>query len=275
MQTRADLVRALNALGVTSGDLVMVHASVRAVGAVLGGPDEIWRAVVDAVSPGGAMMMYVDIPDGYDDIGRKALSPEEEAMLRAHLPALDFQNARAQREYGALAELFRSSPGALCSEQAGARMAAHGDRAAWLMADAPWDYGYGLGSPLDKLRLNGGKILLLQSDHDEVTFLHHVEHIADFPGKRIVSYEVPVSQDGVRVWRRCEEFNTGGEGVHANWPDRFFAQIVDDFIAKADPSACRIGMVGGAMSVLISAPALAAHAIPIMVARARMAGPNA
>lgn len=264
--SRESLLGDLRTLGVEPGDLVMMHASLRAIGPIVGGPDELWRAVVDACE-GGAAMMYVGCPDGYDDIGRNIFSPEDESRIRAHLPPFDFQNARAQYEFGALAELFRSAPGTLCSEHV-TRFAARGAKAQWLLADQPWDYSYGAGSPLAKLSENGGKILLLGSHHDEVTFLHHAEHVADFPGKRVVSYQVPLLENGERIWRSCEEFNTGGDGVHPNWPENFFEQIVTDFIARAPAGACRSGRVGGALSYLMSAPALAAHAIPIMVARA-------
>jgi Aminoglycoside 3-N-acetyltransferase len=39
-----------------------------------------------------------------------------------------------------------------------------------------------------------------------VTFLHYVEHVADIPGKRIARYQVPVMENGCRVWRAMEEF---------------------------------------------------------------------
>ena len=49
MFTRADLARDLRSLGLTEGDLVMVHASVRAVGEVAGGPDELHLAIKDVI----------------------------------------------------------------------------------------------------------------------------------------------------------------------------------------------------------------------------------
>jgi aminoglycoside 3-N-acetyltransferase len=61
--------------------------------------------------------------------------------------------------------------------------------------------------------MSNGKIVLLGSDHDAATFLHYVEHIADFPGKRIARYQVTVMENGCRVWRAMEEFDTSGDGV--------------------------------------------------------------
>lgn len=267
---RSQLIDSLRQLGLRPGAIVMMHASVRSVGMVHGGPDEIHLAVEEAVGPGGTVMMYVGCPDGFDDVGRRVYTREQEAEIIAHQPAFDPQTTRANRNFGVLAEFFRSFPGTICSANAGARMAARGARAAWLTADQPRDYAYGRGSPLEKLCEAGGKVLLLGSDHDEVTLLHYAEHVAEFEGKRVARFQVPVMRDGKRSWVACEEFDTSGDGVHPNWPDRFFALIVDDFIARyAGTEICSQGLVGNSKSVLMDAARLVAHALPIMVAQAR------
>lgn len=264
--TRASLTEDLRRLGLAAGQTVMLHASVRAVGPLIGGPDEIHLAAADAIAPGGSLMMYVGCPDGFDDVGRGVLSAEEESAILAHQPAFDFQHTRAARDFGVLAEFFRSFPGTVCSRAVCARMAARGDGASWLLADPPRNYGFGHGSPLEKLCVSGGKVLLLGSRHDEVTLLHYAEHIAPFEGKRIARYKVPILQDGARLWVDCEEFNTSSEGVHENWAKNAFELIVDDFIAKrAGTAVCSVGLVGRADSVLLDAAALVEHAVPIMV----------
>ena len=108
-----------------------------------------------------------------------------------------------------------------------------------------------------------GKIVLLGSDHDAVTFLHYVEHIADIPGKRIARYQVPVMENGRRVWRVMEEFDTSGDGAHANWPDRFFAKIVDGLLIHTGNNGAR---VGNAVTYVLSARELLDFALPIMKA---------
>ncbi|HEY4941545.1 MAG TPA: AAC(3) family N-acetyltransferase [Rhizomicrobium sp.] len=264
--TRQSLCHDLARLGLAPGDTVMVHASVRAVGPVFGGPDEIHHTVVDAVSPGGTMMMVTGCPDGFDDVGRGKFSAAEEAQILAHQPAFDPGATRADRSDGTLAEFFRSWPGTKYSDGVTMRIAARGARADWLTTDNVWNYPHGKGSPLEKLVAACGKVLLLGSDHDAVTLMHYAEHIADFPGKRIARYKVPLLRGGERVWLDCEEFNTSSAGCHANWPDRFFALIVDDFIARHDGTKlCARGKVGGSDAVLLDAAALVDHAMPIMV----------
>jgi aminoglycoside 3-N-acetyltransferase len=264
---RKSLVAELRALGLGPGQAAMMHASARAVGPVIGGPDEIHLAAEAAIQPGGTLTMFVGCQDGFDDVGRGVLSPEQESEILRHQPSFDFQHARAARGFGILAEFFRSYPGTLCSQSICGRMAARGARAAWLMAEQPWNYGFGRGSPLDKLCQIGGKILLLGSQRAEVTLLHYAEHIAPIAGKRVAQYKVPVLQGGKRVWIDCEEFDTSGRGVHARWPENAFEIIVSDFIDKnRGTSLANVGIVGAADSALLDAASLLDHAIAMMQA---------
>ena len=150
-------------LGVESGDIVMLHASVRAVGTVLGGTDELLQALFDTLTDEGILMMYVGCDPVYESIGRKEYSDLEEITIVNYCPAFDPQRARARRDYGALAEFFRSSPGVLCSANPGARMAAYGAQAKKLLANHSLNYGYGPESPLANLYKNEGKVVLLGS----------------------------------------------------------------------------------------------------------------
>jgi|SRR5579864_9175127 len=266
--SRQSLANDLCTLGLKPGDIVMVHASVRAVGKVFGGPDEIHLAITDAIGPNGTMMMVIGCPDGFDEVGRGRLTREEEDELLANMPPFDPATTRAARDIGTLAEFFRSFPGAVCSQSI-VRFCARGRRATWLMKDQPWNYAFGNGSPLEKLVEAGGKLLLLGCDHDTVTLMHHVEHVTDFPGKRIVRVRVPVLKNGRREWVDYEEFDSSDDGVHAHWPRRFFAIITDAFIDEfVGTEMCRAGKVGDAKTALIDAGALVRYAAPLMVGQA-------
>jgi aminoglycoside 3-N-acetyltransferase len=131
------------------------------------------------------------------------------------------------------------------------------------MSIQPWNYAFGVDSPLERFLALNGKIVLLGSDHDTVTFLPYVEHVADIPGKRIARYQVAVMENGRRVWRDMEEFDTSGDGVHATWPERFFAKIVDTHLTKTENHGAS---VGNAMTYVVSARELRNFALPLMKA---------
>jgi Aminoglycoside N3''-acetyltransferase len=261
MYSRQQLTADLRSLGIASGDVVMTHASVRAVGEIAGGPDEIHLALKDAITVEGTLLMYAGCPRYFDEVGRGNLSPQQEAEVLEKLPPFDADTARSDRSNGVLVEFLRTYPGSRVNHHV-ARFVAWGKHADYLLSQQPWDYAFGRGSALDRFVGLDGKIVLLGSDHDTVTFLHYAEHVVDIPGKRIARFKVPVALDGVRIWRDVEEFDTADEGVHANWPDRFFARVVDGYLAA---SMNRGGMVGDARCYLLRARDLLDFALPMMM----------
>lgn len=260
MHTRQQLAAGFRALGVGPGDMVMLHASVRAVGEVAGGPDQIHLALKDTLTEGGTLMMLAGCPQYFDEVGRGNLTAGQEAEVLDKLPVFDALTARSDRSNGILVEFLRTYPGTLVNDHV-ARFATWGKHAEYLVAHQPWNYAFGPGSALERLAARNGKILLLGSDHDAVTFLHYVEHILEVPDKRIARFKVPVLEDGNRVWRDMEEFDTSDNGAHPNWPDRFFAKIVDGYLANAENWG---GRVGDAMSHLFPARELLEFALPVM-----------
>jgi len=258
MHSRDSLARDLRALGLAAGDTVMVHASVRAVGDVAGGPDEIHLAIKDAITPEGTLVMYASCPRHYDEVGRGNLTPEDEAEVLEKLPPFDPATARAARDNGVLVEFLRTYPGARVNQHV-ARFVAWGREVDRLFATQPWNYALGHGSALERLVELDGKILLLGCDHDAVTFLHYAEHVSELPGMTVKRYLVPVLERGGRVWRAMEEIDTNA--AHPNWPDRFFARIVDLHLRRTGNEG---GRVGDAPSYLMSARALLDRALGVM-----------
>ena len=268
MYSRDELAAGFRALGIAPGDTVMAHASVRAVGPVAGGPDQIHLALKDALTPDGTLMMYASCPAYCDEIGRGHLSPEQERELLEKMPAFDALTARSERDNGALVEFFRTYPGAMVNDHV-ARFVAWGRHAGTLLSTQPWNDAFGHGSALDRFVDLDGRILLIGCDHDTVTFLHYAEHVVDIPDKRVARFKVPVLENGVRVWREMEEIDTGG-GAHANWPDRFFALLTDAYLARTDNGG---GRVGDAQCFVLDARGLLTFALPVM--RAVAADPRA
>jgi aminoglycoside 3-N-acetyltransferase len=249
--TRHHLVYDLEQLGLSPGQVVMLHASVKAIGWIAGGPDVVLQALLDVLTPEGTLMMYVGWESSPYEL---AQWPEETQRLAlAHWPPFDPATSRAYRKWSILTEYLRTWPGARRSEHPDGSFAAVGARADWLIQHHPLQYGYGPGSPLAKLCETRGKVLLLGAPLDTLTVLHHAEHLAQVPNKRVVRYQMPVSQGGQRVWVTVEEFDTDVGIVDWRGPEPLFATIARQFLESGQGLS---GKVGLAQSYLFDAAEL-------------------
>lgn len=251
LYTQRQLAESLRALGIVRGDVVMMHASVKAVGRVMGGPNVILQAVLDALTPAGTLMMYAgwnDIPDFISE-----LPPDERQRYLDEHPPFDPATARAVRDHSILAEFFRTWPGTHRSLNAEASMIAAGYKAKWLTREHPSDYGYGAGSPLARLVESGGKVLMLGAPLDTITLLHYAENRARLRYKTVVRYSYPVLRDGQKAWIDVEDFYTGDPH-----DDYSFEGIAREYLAAGHGQR---GKVGDAESYLFDAGDLARYAI--------------
>lgn len=262
---KEDLKAQLRAFDFVSDDIIMIHASMRAVGEILGGPDELINALEEVVRD-GTLMSYLGCPSPFDEVGRARYSTEDTAYILEHSPVFDKYLAHAQRDFGTFAEFFRThSKDVQISDNVGGRMAALGKRAKWLVSNHSLNYGLGKGSPLEKLYQENGMLLLIGSDHDQVTLMHYAEAIAPIENKTILHLKVPLMQNGVRTWVDIEEFDSS-IGILPWTDERFFATIVDKFIEKNNIPSNKIG---GAVSYLLPAHELVDFAVELMVEAAK------
>ncbi len=220
----------------------MVHASLRSVGPVEDRAEGLVSTLLSVLGHRGTLLAYVDFEPTNDT------------------PYFDPQKSPASPDYGILAEVIRTWPGAIRSLNPGASMAAIGDRSAWICSDHPMNYGYGQGSPLSKLVEIDGKILLLGSDFDHVTILHYAEHCAKLPDKRVIHRTDKVLSENVVIDVVIEEFDTS-ELVISAMPANYFAEITQQFVNAGYAQA---GIVGHAHSVLLPAREFVSFAIEKM-----------
>ena len=141
-------------IGLASGDAVVVHASLHAVGL---GADEVIGALLDAVGPRGLVVMPTFT---YDN---EAFAPD--------LPG----------RTGTLAEAFRRRPDALRSAHPTYSVAAVGTGAADLLDGHDRAGATGVDSPLGRLAAAGGHVLLLGVGHTANTTVHVGEFQAGAP----------------------------------------------------------------------------------------------
>ena len=206
MPVTASLVqRGVEALGVTRGDMLMVHTSLSAVGWVVGGAESLVRAVLRAVGPAGtvcAQTTWEDIPF------HLASWPAEwrNAYLR-ELPPFDPELSEAAHFEGRFAERLRTWPGAVRSANPGCCLSAVGARARWLVDPHPLEEGFGPGSPYERLVAARAKVLLLGAPLHSISVLHHAECVARVDGKRRTEFRVPLARNGTRTWTTIRQLD--------------------------------------------------------------------
>ncbi|EUL30165.1 TPA: aminoglycoside N-acetyltransferase AAC(3)-IIb [Burkholderia cenocepacia] len=251
MNTIESITADLHGLGVRPGDLIMVHASLKAVGPVEGGAASVVSALRAAVGSAGTLMGYASWDRSpYEETLNGARMDEE---LRRRWPPFDLATSGTYPGFGLLNRFLLEAPDARRSAHPDASMVAVGPLAATLTEPHRLGQALGEGSPLERFVGHGGKVLLLGAPLDSVTVLHYAEAIAPIPNKRRVTYEMPMlGPDGRVRWELAEDFDSNG--------------ILDCFAVDGKPDAVetiakayvelgrhREGIVGRAPSYLFEA----------------------
>jgi aminoglycoside 3-N-acetyltransferase len=234
---RDDLVR----LGARPGDLFMVHASVRSVGSIVGGVNVLIQAILDVIGDTGTLAAYVDFEPFF-----------EEDDDPSAIPVFDKRIAHAARDHGVLHETLRNWPGAVRSDHPDAGVAAIGRLAHWITAEHPFQYGYGEGSPFERIVQAKGRVLMIGAPLDTITLLHYAEHKANIPDKRIHRYRRLIPAQNGPAWIDFEEFDTG-EPVSNKLPADCFERIAREHLAAGFGYQ---GQIGSGESFLFEAPEL-------------------
>lgn len=244
--TRRRLTDALCHLGVVSGDILCVHVAMSRLGLVIGGARTLVEGLVDAVEPGGTLMMPAFSGDMSDpaEWEHPPVPADLLAELRNAIPAYDPQWTPT-RGIGAVAEYFRGVPGARRSPHPQSSFAALGSAAEKLVERHPFDDRFGTSSPLGRLCELGGKVLLLGAPSNTVSLFHMTQHLVG--GAKRVAKAAPVIERGARSWADYRDIE-----YPIDWFDDGVALLVERGIARQ-------GHVGAACAILFpAAPAIEA-----------------
>jgi aminoglycoside N3'-acetyltransferase len=248
------LLTDLRRLGVADGDLLMVHASLRAIGATnrdatsgatsgtTSGADDVLDALQSAIGTTGTLFVNIGSLDVLSE-------------------PFDCEVVPADPDNGVLAEVFRRRVGTRVSDHPEGRFAASGPLAPHLLDDVPWNDYYGPGSPLERFAHSGGRILRLGADLDTVTMLHYAEYLVDIPNKRRVRRPRLIrTAAGAEV--RVVEALDDSDGIVDHEGD-YFREIL---LAFLESGRATVGRVGHATSELFSAADLCTFAVEWMQA---------
>lgn len=230
----ADLAR----LGVRRGDVLMVHASLRAIGGVEGRAAGVVAALDAAVGADGTLLMTLGAEDEWSWVNDHPEDVREEFLRDAE--PFDAAATPAASDVGVLAEVFRTAPGTRVSNHPEGRFGARGPLALALLRDVPWDDYYGPGSPLDRLVDAGGRVLRLGADENTVTLIHYAEYLAHVRDKRRVRrHRRVLGPDGPEI--RVVECLDDTLGIVDWHGEDYFALILRDYLATHDVPRGRVG----------------------------------
>ena len=247
VRTIAELMADLKALGVTWGGVVMVHASLRALGPVERRAEGVVEALDRSVGPKGTLLMVLGAHDDWAWVNDRPES--ERPPLLADAVPFDCRVTPAEEDVGVLAEVFRVTPGTIVSDHPEGRFGARGGQARAFVEDVPWDDYYGRGSPLERLVEADGQVLRLGADPNTVTLTHYAEYLAALPHKRRVRRTRRVATAGGSKIRTIECLDDTNGIVEYPGQD-YFGVILE---AYAQHGGVRRGPVANAAGEIIQA----------------------
>lgn len=198
---KEDLIKQFKECGVSEGQTIFVHTSLKSLGFVVGGAETLIRALLEIVGEEGTLMMPSQTWKNLDpSTGVHWEEPEEWwPIIREHWPAYDKEVTPAIG-MGVVAEMFRKWPGAKRSDHPARSVAAVGKHAEYLTRDHDLSNIFGKGTPVDKLYELDGHILLIGVGYEKNTSLHLAETRADFSSKRFTNESSAIMVNGNREW---------------------------------------------------------------------------
>lgn len=213
--TRAALAAAIRDVGLTAGDVVIVHASLSAFGYVIGGAQTVVDALLDVLTDAGTLVMPAHTPENADPDGfaYPPIPRRHRATWRAAYPAFDGRTSPCPG-MGAVADALRAWPGVRRSTHPLMSFCALGAHAAAIVGEHPLECGLGDRSPLGAIYRLGGRVLLLGAGHDSNTSFHLAEARAGWSARRPHGAAITVA--GERRWITYEDHD---------WDESAFAEI--------------------------------------------------
>ena len=189
--TKEDILRGLREVGLSEGDVVLVHSSLSAFGHVEGGADTVIDALLETVGESGTVVVPTF------DWGH---------AHKAERVTFDVRNTSCKKEMGIIPETFRLREEAKRSTHVCHSVAAIGPH-----TDAVIDEGkssFGEGSTFHRLYDHDAWCLLLGVEFTSCTELHAVEEFMRVPYRYHRDYvgSTVILEDGTEVPSEALEF---------------------------------------------------------------------
>ncbi len=163
--TKEGIKKDLKKLGIKPGDKLIIHSSLRSIGHVIGGADTVIDAVLETIGKQGLLMMPVF---SYSYEKGKGSVPYNKKI--------------SPSKTGYITEVFRKREDVVRSDHPTHSVAVSGKDAEYYAAGHEATKGaFDDDTPLHKLALNKGRILLIGVGHEANSSIHVAEFLAGLP----------------------------------------------------------------------------------------------
>ncbi len=174
--TKQDIIYSLYLADVEKGDILLVHSALSSIGEVDGGADAVVDAFLEAVGSEGTIVM---------------------STLTGWSAPFDAKTTPSA--VGKISEVFRKRPQTKRSLHPVHSVAACGRYADYITSGHEnCETGCGKGTPYDKIKELGGKIILLGVDNDRNTMMHSLEEEIDAKYLRVLDIPAPTYLPGAK-----------------------------------------------------------------------------
>jgi len=170
--------------GLTVGQVVILHTSMRAMGGeIIGGANAVVDALMQVITPEGALVMPTHSADNSDPATWHTPPPPEiQKIIRDEMSPYRAEITQTNR-MGAINECFRTYPGVYRSAHPAFSFGAWGKHAEFIIANQSLDNSVAENSPTARIYDLDGWVFLLGVGHAHNTSLHLADFRANYPGK--------------------------------------------------------------------------------------------
>ncbi|TFF97079.1 MAG: AAC(3) family N-acetyltransferase [Promethearchaeota archaeon] len=232
--TKSSLKRDLKKLGLTKGDIIILHSSLSKIGWTIGGPVAIIKALMETLTSKGTIIMPTFSSDNSEPSRweNPPVPREWWSLIRKFMPEYN-PKYTPTRGVGIIPEVFRKFPNVLRSDHPMASFAAWGYHAREIVEDHSLEADLGEGSPLSKIYDLNGNILLLGVGHLNNTSLHLAEYRSYYEKKEFRDTGSAISIDNKRKWVIWKELNHNSDD---------FSEIGSDYEKKIGYISKKVGL---------------------------------
>jgi len=232
--TITSLKQDFESLGIMSGQILIMHSSLSAIGWTVGGPVTVIKALMETLTSKGTLVMPTFSGDNTDPSNWEN-PPVPESwwnIIRNEMPPYH-PEITPTRGMGVIVDIFRKCPNVIRSHHPTSSFAAWGKYAEFITENHELIADLGEDSPLARIYELNGKILLVGVSHENNSSLHLAEYRSDYQGKHYKLNSSALQIDSERKWIEWKELNLMTDD---------FEQLGADFESKTNYNPGKVGI---------------------------------